>query len=78
MRQPRGARAFPSAEPAPATVAGLARRVLEVYQGADDDLRHAVHDSLQAGLPRSVLLAEEQEALQAATATADDGRTAAG
>ena len=39
-----------------AAVAGLARRVAEVYERADDDLRHAVHDSLMAGLPRSVLV----------------------
>ena len=37
------------------SVAGLARRVVEVYGRADDDLRHAVHDSLLAGLPQSVL-----------------------
>ncbi len=39
-----------------AAVAGLARRVAEVYERADDDLRHAVHDSLLAGLPQSVLV----------------------
>lgn len=39
-----------------AAVAGLAQRVAEVYGRADDDLRHAVHDSLMAGLPASVLV----------------------
>lgn len=39
----------------PASVVGLARLVAEVYEHADPQLRHAVRDSLQAGIPGSVL-----------------------
>jgi len=39
----------------PGSVAGLARLVAGVYGHADPDLRHAVRDSLQAGMPASVL-----------------------
>jgi hypothetical protein len=41
--------------PRPEVVVTFARRIAEVYRNADDDLRHAVHDSLLAGLPQSVL-----------------------
>ena len=54
-----------------AVVAGLARRVAEVYGRADEDLRHAVHDSLLAGLPQSVLV-------EATAATPDAPRALAG
>ncbi|SDS93470.1 hypothetical protein SAMN04488543_2675 [Friedmanniella luteola] len=53
------------AEHAPTAVARLARQVLEAYRDADDDLRHAIHDSLHAGLLSSLLLAEEEAALTA-------------
>jgi len=39
----------------PGSVGGLARLVAEVYEHADPDLRHAVRDCLQAGMPASVL-----------------------
>lgn len=42
----------------PPVVAGLARRIAEVWGDADDHLRHAVQDSLELGAPRSVLSAD--------------------
>ena len=59
MTQNRGPAELLTRPPEPAVVAGMARRVAEVYQHADEDLRHAVHDSLQAGMPSSVLVAED-------------------
>ena len=42
----------------PGSVVDLARLVAEVYEHADAGLRHAVRDSLQAGIPASVLNSE--------------------
>jgi len=39
----------------PGSVVELARLVAEVYSHADVGLRHAVRDSLQTGIPASVL-----------------------
>lgn len=39
----------------PGPVEGLTRLVAEVYNDADPNLRHAVRDSLRAGMPASVL-----------------------
>ena len=61
-------------ETATTAVARLARQVLDVYRGADDDLRHAVHDSLLAGLPPSGLLAEEDAGLELAALRPADQR----
>ena len=41
-----------------AAVRNMARLVAEVYGHADEELRHAVQDSFQAGMPLSVLLAD--------------------
>ena len=60
-------------EPDGTSVAGLARRVVEVYGRADDDLRHAVHDCLQAGMPWSVLVGEGPSGLEPG-ALVDGGR----
>ncbi|GAA1855672.1 hypothetical protein ACFFOM_04135 [Microlunatus capsulatus] len=56
-----------------AAVAGLAQRVAEVYGRADEDLRHAVHDSLMAGLPASVLV-EATAAVPGDPGAGDDRR----
>lgn len=65
--------ASPRGEPEPAGVPGLARRVLEVYQGADADLQHAVLDCLQVGMPGSVLLGDELAASPTAPAADESG-----
>ena len=46
---------LPSAAPPPGPVARLASLVVAVYGDADPDLRHAVRDSLRAGIPASTL-----------------------
>ena len=56
MDRARGHENVPvEAPPRPEVVVTLARRIAEVYRAADDDLRHAVHDSLLAGSPQCVL-----------------------
>jgi hypothetical protein len=65
--------ALPDGQPEPTGVTGLARRVLEVYQGADEDLQHAVHDCLQVGMPGSVLLGDEPGVGRTARAADESG-----
>ena len=52
----RGA-AEPEAAPA-GSVAELVSLVASVYEHADPDLRHAVRNTLQAGIPASVLTSD--------------------
>ncbi|GAA1436113.1 hypothetical protein GCM10009616_35110 [Microlunatus lacustris] len=72
MTQHPGPRGLPRGEREVTGTATLARRVLEVYRRADEDLQNAVHDCLQAGMPGSVLLSEEQAASGASESV--DGR----
>ena len=56
MNRARGHGHVPvEAPPRPEVLVTLARRIAEVYRNADDDLRHAVHDSLLAGTPKCAL-----------------------
>jgi hypothetical protein len=45
-----------------AVVQNMARLVTEVYGHADEELRHAVQDSFETGIPGSVLLAADAPA----------------